>query len=153
MFLKTKTLNLGYLYCFLGKEAVILHAESDPTFPNAKEPLPKECVLKIFKTTLSEFKQRDKYIKDDHRFKDRIGKQTSRKTINLWAEKEMANLMRLRRAEIPCPQVVTLKSHVLVMSFIGEDNRPAPKLKDAHMKDADYIVAYDEVTKLIQLLS
>jgi len=23
---------------------------------------------------LSEFKQRDKYIKDDHRFKDRVGK-------------------------------------------------------------------------------
>lgn len=115
--------------------------------PTATEPLPKECVLKIFKTTLAEFKQRDKYIKDDHRFKDRIGKQTSRKTINIWAEKEMANLMRLQRANILCPQVVALKSHVLVMSFIGENNRPAPKLKDAHMKEADYILAYDEVTK------
>lgn len=136
-------LNLLHI---LGKEAVILHAESDPSFPHATEELPKECVLKIFKTTLSEFKQRDKYIKDDYRFKHRIGKQTSRKTINLWAEKEMANLMRLKRAGIPCPQVVTLKKHVLVMSFIGENNKAAPKLKDAPMEDADYIVAYDEVS-------
>lgn len=131
--------------CCLGKEAVILHAETDPTLPTTSEEIPKECVLKVFKTTLSEFKQRDKYIKDDYRFKDRIGKQTSRKTINLWAEKEMANLMRLHRAGIPCPQVVALKKHVLVMSFIGNDNNPAPKLKDARMKDVDYIVAYDEV--------
>lgn len=57
-----------------GKEAVILHAETDAQFPDAKEPLPPECAIKVFKTTLSEFKQRDKYIKDDHRFKDRVGK-------------------------------------------------------------------------------
>ena len=29
------------------------------------------------------------------------------------------------------PDAVVLKKHVLVMSFIGEDGRPAPKLKDA----------------------
>lgn len=144
--------NLSARIVFVGKEAVILHAESDPTCPTAKEPLPKECVLKIFKTTLAEFKQRDKYIKDDHRFKDRIGKQTSRKTINLWAEKEMANLMRLQRANIRCPSVVALKSHVLVMSFVGEDNRPAPKLKDAHMTETDYMLAYEEVTHNINFI-
>ncbi|CAG9828082.1 unnamed protein product [Diabrotica balteata] len=129
----------------IGKEAVILHADSDPSFPFDSN-LPKECVIKIFKTTLSEFKQRDKYIKDDHRFKDRIGKQTARKTVYIWAEKEMANLMRLQKAEIPCPKVVTLKNHLLVMSFIGENHRPAPKLKDAVMSDADYIIAYEQVT-------
>ncbi|KAG5875520.1 hypothetical protein JTB14_013675 [Gonioctena quinquepunctata] len=136
----------------IGKEAVILHADSDPSFPLATEELPKECVIKVFKTTLSEFKQRDKYIKDDHRFKDRIGKQTARKTVHIWAEKEMANLMRLQRAGIPCPQVVTLKKHVLVMSFIGEDHRPAPKLKDARMKEVDYIIAYDEVIEEYNIL-
>ncbi|XP_023018725.1 serine/threonine-protein kinase RIO3 [Leptinotarsa decemlineata] len=136
----------------IGKEAVILHADSDPAFPFATEQLPKECVIKVFKTTLSEFKQRDKYIKDDHRFKDRIGKQTARKTVHIWAEKEMANLMRLRKAGILCPHVVTLKKHVLVMSFIGENHRPAPKLKDAKMKEADYIVAYDEVIQAMKIL-
>lgn len=37
--------------------------------------IPKECAVKVFKTTLNEFKTRDKYIKDDYRFKDRFSKQ------------------------------------------------------------------------------
>ncbi|XP_050299178.1 serine/threonine-protein kinase RIO3 [Anthonomus grandis grandis] len=129
----------------IGKEAVILHADTDEDFPDAKISLPKECAIKVFKTTLSEYKQRDKYIKDDHRFKDRVGKQTSKKTIHLWAEKEMANLMRLKRAGLNCPEVINLKKHVLVMSFIGQNHVPAPKLKDAFMSDADYIDAYEQV--------
>lgn len=50
----------------------------------------------MFKTTLNEFKNRDRYIKDDFRFKDacRFGKQNPRKFIKLWAEKEMYNLNR-----------------------------------------------------------
>ena len=48
----------------------------------------------MFKTTLNEFKNRDGYIKDDYRFKDRFGKQNPRKLIKLWAEKEMHNLNR-----------------------------------------------------------
>ncbi|KAF5270535.1 hypothetical protein FQR65_LT05433 [Abscondita terminalis] len=134
----------------IGKEAVILHAESDPSYPDG--PLPKECVIKIFKTTLAEFKQREKYIRDDQRFKDRIGKQKTRRTIHLWAEKEMHNLMRLKKAGIPCPDVVCLKQHILVMSFIGDDHRPAPKLKDAIMGDADYILAYDQVIEAMKTL-
>ncbi|KAJ8965126.1 hypothetical protein NQ314_004351 [Rhamnusium bicolor] len=130
----------------------VISIDSDPSFPKATEPLPKECVLKVFKTTLSEFKQRDKYIKNDYRFKDRIGKQTARKTVHIWAEKEMANLMRLRRAGILCPQVVTLRQHVLVMSFIGEEHKPAPKLKDAKMRDVDYIMAYEEVVVAMKTL-
>lgn len=60
-------------YFLIGKEAVIIQADCNPNFPNVKEPLPSECVLKVLKTTLAEFKRRDEYIKDDHRFKDRIG--------------------------------------------------------------------------------
>lgn len=107
--------------------------------------VPNECCIKVFKTTLSEFKQRDQYIKDDYRFKDKIGKQTARKTVHIWAEKEMANLQRLKKYGIPCPEVVHLKKHVLVMSFLGHDHRPAPKLKDALLKKDDLINAYDQV--------
>lgn len=57
--------------------------------------MPEECAVKVFKTTLNEFKTRDRYIKDDHRFKDRFSKQNPRKIIRLWAEKEMCNLSRL----------------------------------------------------------
>ena len=59
-----------------------------------ERPLPTECAVKVFKTTLNEFKNRDRYIKDDYRFKTRFGKQNPRKVVRMWAEKEMHNLKR-----------------------------------------------------------
>ena len=32
--------------------------------------VPKECAVKVFKTTLNEFKTRDKYIREDYRCQD-----------------------------------------------------------------------------------
>lgn len=49
--------------------------------------------------------------------------------VRLWAEKEMRNLMRMYSAGLPVPQPILLRSHVLMMSFIGKDGWPAPKLK------------------------
>ena len=48
-----------------GKEAVIMHADGGPGPQESEEPLnvPKECAVKVFKTTLNEFKTRDKYIR------------------------------------------------------------------------------------------
>lgn len=49
--------------------------------------------------------------------------------VRLWAEKEMRNLMRMYSAGLPVPQPILLRSHVLMMSFVGKDGWPAPKLK------------------------
>ena len=49
-----------------GKEAVIMHADGGPgPERDTCEPMnvPKECAVKVFKTTLNEFKTRDKYIR------------------------------------------------------------------------------------------
>ena len=75
--------------------------------PEVALNVPKECAVKVFKTTLNEFKTRDKYIREDyrcdfdhmemlhlcHRFKDRFSKQNPRKIIHMWAEKELHNLV------------------------------------------------------------
>ena len=49
------------------------------------------------------------------------------------------------------PEVVALKKHVLVMSFIGSEGRPAPKLKEAveHMSQAEVARAYQQVEEMI----
>lgn len=44
-----------------GKEAVILHADCDENYEGELK-LPKECAIKIFKTTLNDFKQRDRLV-------------------------------------------------------------------------------------------
>ncbi|XP_056593585.1 serine/threonine-protein kinase RIO3 [Triplophysa dalaica] len=133
-----------------GKESVVFHASGGSGFE--EKIVPQECVLKVFKTTLNEFKNRDKYIKDDYRFKDRFGKLNPRKIIRLWAEKEMHNLTRIKKAGIACPEVVILKKHILVMSFIGRDHVPAPKLKDATLNSVDMKKAYYEVLNMMQRL-
>lgn len=51
----------------------------------------------------------------------------------------------MKKAEIPCPEVVLLKKHILVMSFIGKDHVPAPKLKDAMLGSEDLKKAYFQV--------
>ncbi|KAJ9586222.1 hypothetical protein L9F63_020131 [Diploptera punctata] len=114
--------------------------------------IPKECAIKVYKTTLNEFKTRDKYIQDDYRFKERFGKQNPRKIIHMWAEKEMHNLMKMRKFGILCPEVVALKKHVLVMSFIGQDHIPAEKLKEAFLKPAELMEAYNQTVKAMKIL-
>ncbi|XP_046401530.1 serine/threonine-protein kinase RIO3 [Ischnura elegans] len=142
-----------------GKEAVVLHAVGGSGVPakdqqssgwNAKDiVIPEECAIKIFKTTLNRFKSREKYIREDYRFKDRFSKQNPRKVIHLWAEKEMHNLIRMQKAGIPCPDVVCLKKHILVLSFVGdgERHRAAPKLKDAILKPEQYVKAYNQIVE------
>ncbi|KAJ7338744.1 hypothetical protein JRQ81_012646 [Phrynocephalus forsythii] len=134
-----------------GKESVVFHAYGGSLGEDAK-PVPSECAIKVFKTTLNEFKNRDKYIKDDYRFKDRFSKLNPRKIIRMWAEKEMHNLTRMQKAGIPCPEVVSLKKHVLVMSFIGQDQVPAPKLKEVKLSSEDMKEAYNQVVHMMQQL-
>lgn len=48
----------------------------------------------------------------------------------------------MKKAQISCPEVVLLKKHILVMSFIGKDHVPAPKLKDALLSPEDLKKAF-----------
>lgn len=65
------------------------------------------------------------------------------------AEKEMHNLNRIRRAGLPCPEVVCLKKHVLVMSFIGHDGKPAPTLKEAVLTSDQLNKAYGDTVDIM----
>ncbi|XP_005990813.1 serine/threonine-protein kinase RIO3 [Latimeria chalumnae] len=149
-----KMVNAGILEsingCFsTGKESVVFHAKGGRMDMRA---VPEECAIKVYKTTLNEFKNRDKYIKDDYRFKERFSKLNPRKVIRLWAEKEMHNLIRMQKAEIACPEVIVLKKHILVMSFIGQDQVPAPKLKEVRLGSEDMKDAYYQVLHMIKKL-
>lgn len=134
-----------------GKEAIILHADCDPSYEGDLD-LPKEVAIKIFKTTLNEFKQRDRYIKDDYRFKDRFSKQNNRTVISMWAEKEMHNLLRMKSVGIRVPDVIALRKHMLIMTFLGENMVAAPKLKDVQLSDANAIIAYEQTVEMMGIL-
>lgn len=61
--------------------------------------------------------------------------------VKVWAEKELRNYRRIHAAGIPCPVPIFLKSHILIMEFLGNNGWPSPRLKDAglshkHMREA-----------------
>lgn len=64
-----------------GKESVVFHADGG-SVPN--QVVPAECALKVFKTTLAEFKNRYQYVCGDVRFfKDEFKKKNPRKIMKI----------------------------------------------------------------------
>ena len=55
---------------------------------------------------------------------------------------------RLHEGGVPCPSVVLLKKHVLLMEFIGKNGRPAPKLSDLSFTDDLLKKAYDQCVEV-----
>jgi RIO kinase 1 len=88
-----------------------------------------DAALKVYKTSILVFKDREQYVTGEFRFQ-RYCKSNPRKMVRTWAEKEARNLGRLANAGIRAPKVVILRQHVLVMEFIGVDGWPAPRLKE-----------------------
>ncbi|XP_050232509.1 uncharacterized protein LOC126681139 [Mercurialis annua] len=91
----------------------------------------QEFAIKVYRTSVLVFKDRDRYVQGDYRFRHGYCKRNPRKMVKAWAEKEMRNLMRLKKAGIRCPTPYFLNRNVLVMEFIGKACNAAPRLKDA----------------------
>ena len=99
---------------------------------------PIQRAIKVYKTAILVFKDRERYITGEHRFKGGFDKGNNRKMVKLWAEKEYRNLRRIYSAGIPCPEPINLKLHVLVMGFLGDKKGWAyPRLRDATLDGDD----------------
>jgi RIO kinase 1 len=68
-----------------GKEANVYHAVA----ANGEDR-----ALKVYKTSILTFKDRDKYVTGEFRFRHGYSKHNPRKMVRVWAEKEMRNLKR-----------------------------------------------------------
>nr|XP_018918258.1 PREDICTED: serine/threonine-protein kinase RIO1-like [Bemisia tabaci] len=115
-----------------GKEANVYHATSGSAF-QTETGEPRHFAIKIYKTSILVFKDRDKYVSGEYRFRHGYCKSNPRKMVRVWAEKEMRNLSRMHHANLPVPEPILLRSHVLVMEFVGKEGWPAPKLKDVEL--------------------
>ncbi len=118
-----------------GKEANVYGAVSiPPATSESPDPQPLHRAIKVYKTSILVFKDRDKYVTGEHRFRGGYNKSSHRAMVKVWAEKEMRNLKRLYSAKIPCPQPISLRLHVLVMGFLGDKKGwPAPRLRDVEL--------------------
>jgi RIO kinase 1 len=149
-----KFINNGILYeingCIsTGKEANVYHAMTEAGEHRA---------IKIYKSTILTFKNRDRYVTGEYRFRTGYARSNPRKMTATWAEKEMRNLKRLEAAGIPCPQVFALKAQVLLMNFIPESaigegaEWPAPRLKDFNGTDDEFLDLFRQCLRLMRTL-
>lgn len=122
-----------------GKEANVYHALSIPQDLDSEAiTTPLQRAIKVYKTSILVFKDREKYVSGEYRFRQGYSKSNNRAMVKVWAEKEMRNLRRIHASSIPCPKPIHLRLHVLVMEFLGDKRGiPAPRLKDLVLEGED----------------
>ncbi|XP_050298831.1 serine/threonine-protein kinase RIO1 [Anthonomus grandis grandis] len=123
-----------------GKEANVYHASTKTG---------RDYAIKIYKTSILVFKDRDKYVTGEFRFRHGYSKHNPRKMVRTWAEKEMRNLHRMYSNGLNVPEPIILRSHVLVMEFIGKNGWPAPKLKDVELNQSKAREIYRDIVIII----
>jgi len=113
----------GVFLASLGSKGEILYKNMSITSP---------IVIKIFRTSTLNFKQIQKYISGDIRF--RKYRKKTRSFIKLWVEKEFRNLSRSISVGINAPKPILVKNNVLLMELIGKEGIPSPLLKSVPRK-------------------
>lgn len=144
-----KMINRGVVYeingCIsTGKEANVYHAQTEDGEHRA---------IKIYKTSILVFKDRDRYVTGEFRFRNGYSKHNPRKMVKLWAEKETRNLKRIYQSGIPVPKPLHLHMHVLVMEFLGDENGWAsPRLKDAEIEESKWPGLYLQLLSYMRIM-
>jgi RIO kinase 1 len=99
----------------------------------AKTKQEQPLALKIYRISTATFKHMTDYLLGDPRF---ISIHKSRRDIiYAWTSKEFKNLEILQQLSIPAPKPYKKINNVLVMDYLGDEQKPAPLLKDIQIKN------------------
>lgn len=107
-----------------GKEANVFHGT---------DPKGLALAVKIYRINTATFRNIARYIEGDSRF--RGVKRGTKPTILAWAQKEHKNLLRMGDAGVCVPRPRALQANILVMDYIGDEERPAPLLREVVLED------------------
>ncbi|MBJ23878.1 MAG: serine protein kinase RIO [Euryarchaeota archaeon] len=110
-----------------GKEAHVFHGLSDDGV----------IAIKIFHTSNAVFKNLLKYIEGDPRFGGL--KRKHRDLVTVWVRKEHRNLLRMKKCGLNVPEPLGIHQNILVMSYIGDDEKPAPRLRDVKINNPEEV--------------
>ena len=106
--------------------------------------------VKIYRTSILNFRSRREYIEGEFRFKgEYTSSKNPRKMVRVWAEKELRNLKRLKQGGVRVPEVYECKENVLVMDYLGGEEA-APRLKDTDVDDECYKEVLEAMRQMYQ---
>jgi len=127
----------------LGKEANVFTAT--PGRGSGQDEL---VIVKIYRLENCNFKKMYDYLKHDPRYMHT--KPNKRFVVFAWCQREYRNLLLAREAGVRCPTPFAFKDNVLVMSLVGEENKPAKQLKDTVPDDPEKFahLVLKEIAKL-----
>lgn len=106
--------------------------------------------VKIYRITSSTFNSMEDYIMGDPRFRD--VRHTKKDLIFAWTKKEYRNLLRAGEVGIKVPKPITTERNILVMEFVGKDEKPYPLLKDVQLDEASAKKVFDILINYIKKL-
>jgi RIO kinase 1 len=108
----------------------------------------QDLAIKIYRIRTANFNTMNEYIIGDRRFS---GIRKNRKDIVFtWTKKEFSNLMRAHEAGLPVPLPLVWDRNILIMEFIGEDERSFPQIRNVHLDDPAGV--YEKVLSYIGIL-
>ncbi len=126
-----KLMEAGYITTFdfpisTGKEGNVFRAIRDKEF----------VAVKIYRINTATFRSISKYLMYEVPRKIRKDR---RSIIFAWAQKEFNALQKLYRNGVRVPEPIASEGNVIVMEYIGDEESPAPLLKDAVVDDFEGI--------------
>ncbi|HQF16924.1 MAG: RIO-type serine/threonine-protein kinase Rio1 [Methanosaeta sp. PtaB.Bin039] len=106
--------------------------------------------LKIYRVATTEFRSMQDYLRGDPRFGNTKGDRRS--LINAWTRKEYRNLLRAEEAGIRVPHPFVVRENIIVLEFIGQEDQPAPLLRDVQLDSEEARRAFEWLADAIATL-
>ena len=107
-----------------GKEGNVFHGT---------DPDGSALALKIYRVSNATFRNIANYIIGDSRFRN--VRRSHKEIIYAWARKEYKNLLGMAKLGARVPRAIEQRNNVLAMSYIGDETRPAPLLREVRLDD------------------
>ena len=141
--------NKGYIDALggvisTGKEANIYHALG------YGQEQQREIAIKVYRISTSNFRAMSSYLIGDPRFKN--VRHEKRSIVFAWTKKELRNLKKAHAAGVRVPEPFVERNNVLLMEFIGEDEIPAPQLREASLTPDQARKAFETTVEYVRLL-
>jgi RIO kinase 1 len=107
-----------------------------------------DLAIKIYRIRTANFNAMSEYLIGDRRFSNI--RKTRKDIVFTWTKKEFSNLNRAHDADLPVPLPLVWDRNILVMEFLGEDERPYPQIRNVELPDPDTV--YNEIISFMKTL-